>query len=38
MSLTYLNDVWSLYFHDPYDMNWETNSYKLNRKTKDNYI
>lgn len=25
----YLNDVWSLYFHDPYDMNWDTNSYKF---------
>jgi len=25
----YLNDVWSLYFHDPYDMNWENNSYKF---------
>jgi len=29
MSLTYINDVWSLYFHDPYDMNWEPNSYKF---------
>ena len=25
----YLNDIWCLYFHDPYDMNWETNSYKF---------
>jgi len=25
----YLNDVWCLYFHDPYDMNWEPNSYKF---------
>ena len=25
----YLNDVWSLYFHDPYDMNWDPNSYKF---------
>jgi hypothetical protein len=25
----YLNDVWCLYFHDPYDMNWENNSYKF---------
>lgn len=25
----YLNDVWCLYFHDPYDMNWEYNSYKF---------
>jgi len=29
MNDNYLNDVWSLYFHDPYDMNWETNSYKF---------
>ena len=26
---TYINDVWSLYFHDPYDMNWDNNSYKF---------
>ncbi len=25
----YLNDIWCLYFHDPYDMNWEANSYKF---------
>ena len=25
----YLNDVWCLYFHDPYDMNWENSSYKF---------
>ena len=25
----YLNDIWSLYFHDPYDMNWDVNSYKF---------
>ena len=25
----YLNDIWSLYFHDPYDMNWEQNSFKF---------
>lgn len=25
----YINDVWSLYFHDPYDMNWDANSYKF---------
>jgi hypothetical protein len=25
----YLNDVWCLYFHDPYDMNWEHSSYKF---------
>jgi len=29
MSDNYLNDVWSLYFHDPYDMNWESNNYKF---------
>jgi len=29
MSDNYFNDVWSLYFHDPYDMNWEPNSYKF---------
>lgn len=28
-SLNYINDVWSLYFHDPYDMNWDNNSYKF---------
>lgn len=26
---TYLNDVWCLYFHDPYDSNWTNESYKL---------
>lgn len=29
MDDNYFNDVWSLYFHDPYDMNWEPNSYKF---------
>jgi len=29
MSDNYFNDVWSLYFHDPYDMNWETSNYKF---------
>ena len=29
METFYLNDVWCLYFHDPYDMNWEPNSYKF---------
>jgi hypothetical protein len=24
---TFLNDVWTLYFHDPDDTNWNTNSY-----------
>ena len=23
----YLNDIWVVYFHDPYDINWNTNSY-----------
>ena len=27
--VVYLNDIWSLYFHDPYDMNWENSSYKF---------
>jgi translation initiation factor 4E len=27
--VVYLNDIWSLYFHDPYDMNWDGNSYKF---------
>lgn len=26
---TYLNDVWTFYFHDPYDSNWTNESYKL---------
>jgi translation initiation factor 4E len=25
----YLNDIWAMYFHDPYDHNWTLNSYKL---------
>lgn len=25
----YLNDSWCLYFHDPYDMEWDNTSYKL---------
>lgn len=25
----YLNDIWSLYFHDPYDTNWDDKSYKF---------
>jgi len=29
MASNYFNDVWSLYFHDPYDMNWDTSSYKF---------
>lgn len=26
---TFLNDVWTFYFHDPYDSNWKNESYKL---------
>jgi hypothetical protein len=25
----YLNDIWCLYFHDPYDIEWDNSSYKL---------
>lgn len=25
---TFLNDIWTLYFHDPYDANWNTSSYQ----------
>lgn len=25
--MTYLNDIWSFYFHDPIDHNWELKSY-----------
>jgi hypothetical protein len=25
----FLNDCWSLYFHDPYDINWDDKSYKM---------
>lgn len=27
--MIYLNDIWSLYFHDPYDSNWDMKSYKF---------
>jgi hypothetical protein len=27
MAETFLNDVWSLYFHDPYNDNWDEHSY-----------
>lgn len=26
---TFLNDLWNIYFHDPYDANWNTPSYHL---------
>lgn len=25
----YLSDTWALYFHDPYDYNWDLKSYKM---------
>ena len=25
----FLNDTWSFYFHDPYDIEWDNTSYKL---------
>jgi translation initiation factor 4E len=25
----YLNDIWSIYFHDPFDHNWDDKSYKF---------
>ena len=25
----YLNDLWSIYFHDPYDIYWDEKSYKF---------
>lgn len=27
MDESYLNDIWNVYFHDPYDSNWTTTSY-----------
>jgi len=29
MYMIYLNDIWSVYFHDPNDYNWEEKSYKF---------
>ena len=26
---TFLNDSWVMYFHDSYDIEWDTNSYKM---------
>jgi hypothetical protein len=36
----FLNDTWSMYFHDPYDIEWDENSYKLilNISTVDDFI
>ena len=28
-SKVFLNDSWDMYFHDPYDNNWDDNSYKM---------
>jgi hypothetical protein len=27
--IIYLNDIWAAYFHDPYDTNWDIQSYKF---------
>lgn len=27
--MIYLNDMWSIYFHDPFDHNWDIKSYKF---------
>ena len=29
MSVVYLNDIWCLYFHDPFDHKWDIKSYRL---------
>lgn len=29
ITMIYLNDLWSLYFHDPQEYNWDISSYKL---------
>ena len=36
----FLNDSWSLYFHDPYDIEWDNKSYKMigQISTVDDYI
>lgn len=28
-TMKYLNDLWAIYFHDPFDHNWDISSYKL---------
>lgn len=40
MSSQFLNDTWSLYFHDPYDIEWDNASYKLlgNISTIDDFV
>jgi len=27
--MIYLNDIWSIYFHDPFEHNWDIKSYKF---------
>ena len=36
----FLNDYWVLYFHDPYEIEWDTKSYKLigNISTVDDFV
>tara|TARA_B110001450_G_scaffold127945_1_gene120354 strand:+ start:7153 stop:7620 length:468 start_codon:yes stop_codon:yes gene_type:complete len=36
----YLNDIWSFYFHDPYNIDWNTNSFKFicNISNVDDFI
>ena len=29
MSVVYLNDIWCMYFHDPFDHKWDIRSYRL---------
>lgn len=37
---TFFNDTWSMYFHDPYDIEWDNNSYKLvgNISTMEDFV
>lgn len=39
-SNNFLNDTWCIYFHDPYDIEWDDKSYKLlgNISTTDDFI
>ena len=36
----FLNDSWVLYFHDPYEIEWDTKSYKMigNISTVDDFV
>ena len=38
--MTYLNDIWSFYFHDPHDHNWDLKSYTFikNISTVNDFI